>query len=180
MSAPNSNWELSWVFPDLALSGRIHEGIERSLVQRYGISRVVDVRSEASDDAEALRDCGVELLHLPTADMCGIESERLWHAVKWIREARQGGRRVLVHCEYGIGRSAVLVACVLVTEGFTPAKALRLLKQRRARVSPSPAQLHCFLSFAREWCDREGCEHFEETWEELASVAYASSQPEQP
>ena len=173
MSMSESNWEVSWVFPDLAISGRIHEGLERDLVQHYGISRVVDVRSEASDDAEVLRDCGVELLHLPTDDMCGIDSKALWIAIDWIREARRGGNRVLVHCEYGIGRSAVLVASVLVSDGYSPTEALRLLKTRRARVSPSPAQLQCFLRFPRDWCESAGCEYCDETWDEVAAVAYS-------
>lgn len=168
----DSPWEVSWIFPDLAVSGRIKPGVERLLVREHGISRVVDVRSEASDDPEVLRGCGVELLHLPTEDMCGINSDAIWTAVKWIRAARAGGHRVLVHCEYGIGRSAILVACVLLTEGYSPAEALRLLKHQRARVSPSPAQLNCLLSFAKEWCARVGCPVFEESWNDLAAVAY--------
>ena len=60
--------------------------------------------------------------------------------------------RVLVHCEYGIGRSALLALCVLAATGVPPLEALSRLKQARWKVSPSPEQLEGF----REWVRRHG------------------------
>jgi protein-tyrosine phosphatase len=54
------------------------------------------------------------------------------------------GERVLVHCEHGIGRSAVLALCILVQRGRAPLEALELLKDRRARIAPSPEQFACW------------------------------------
>jgi protein-tyrosine phosphatase len=69
--------------------------------------------------------------------------------VAFARSARLMARRLLVHCEHGIGRSAMLVLCILTDRGVEPMAALRLAKQRRARVSPSPAQYEGWAAWLR-------------------------------
>lgn len=61
------------------------------------------------------------------------------------------GRRVLVHCEHGIGRSATLALCILVSRGLSPMAALCLAKDRRQRLSPSPAQYECWRAWLEKW-----------------------------
>jgi protein-tyrosine phosphatase len=60
------------------------------------------------------------------------------------------GERVLIHCEYGIGRSATLALCVMVCCGHEPLAALQRMKSQRARISPSPQQFECW----RGWLER--------------------------
>ena len=66
------------------------------------------------------------------------------------------GSRVYIHCEHGVGRSALLALCVLVSRGDPPLGALERAKSARWQVSPSPEQLgegnpvrHDQSSFAR-------------------------------
>jgi protein-tyrosine phosphatase len=59
------------------------------------------------------------------------------------------GERVLVHCEHGIGRSATLALCVLVSRGMQPLQALELAKSRRPLVSPSPTQYEGWANWLR-------------------------------
>jgi protein-tyrosine phosphatase len=47
---------------------------------------------------------------------------------------------VLIHCQHGIGRSALLSLCVLVDQGMEPLNALRLAKDARELISPSLSQ----------------------------------------
>ena len=44
--------------------------------------------------------------------------------VQWVRSRLGAGRRVLIHCEHGIGRSALLALCVLVAGGIEPLDAM--------------------------------------------------------
>lgn len=46
---------------------------------------------------------------------------------------------------HGIGRSALLALCVLVSEGLEPLGALEAANARRPLVSPSPAQYHAWI-----------------------------------
>ena len=53
--------------------------------------------------------------------------------VAFARRARAQGRRLLVHCHHGIGRSATLALCVLVDRGLSPLDALSQAKDDARR-----------------------------------------------
>src|SRR5512138_57702 len=90
------------------------------LAAEHGISRVVDVWVEACDDEAVLRTHGIRLLHLPTEDTGAIVPERIRQGVAFVNEGLDRGEKVLVHCQHGIGRSALLAVCVLVSRGDPP------------------------------------------------------------
>jgi protein-tyrosine phosphatase len=113
---------------------------------------VVDVRGECCDDEEVLRRHGVVLLSLPTQDRCAVSQRMLDDGVRWVVAQLDAGHRVHIHCEYGIGRSALLALCVLAARGEDPLEALRTVKRARWKVSPSPEQLGGF----RTWLERHG------------------------
>jgi len=71
--------------------------------------------------------------------------------VAFAAEHLDRGERVLIHCEHGIGRSATLALCVLVSQGMTPLDALELAKSRRSLVSPSPAQYEAWAQWLADW-----------------------------
>jgi hypothetical protein len=139
--------DLDWVTPQLAVGGRFPMEEAARLARGLGISRVVDVRGECCDDEEVLRHHGVVLLNLPTQDRCAVSQQMLDDGVQWVTAQMGAGHRVYIHCEYGIGRSALLALCVLVTQGEAPLLAMRRLKEARWKVSPSPEQLGAFRLF---------------------------------
>ncbi|WP_297090323.1 dual specificity protein phosphatase family protein [Thermococcus sp.] len=75
---------------------------------------------------------GVEVLHSPIEDFTAPSLEQLLKILRWI-EARVGeGKKVLIHCMGGLGRSGtVAVAWVMYSEGVPLRDAL--LKVRRLR-----------------------------------------------
>lgn len=133
--------DLHFVTPGLAVGARFPMEAAARLAADHGITRVVDVRVEACDDEEVLRTHGIRLLHLPTEDTCAIAQEPIRRGVAFVCEGLDQGERVLVHCQHGIGRSALLALCVLVARGDAPAAALERAKRARRVVSPSPDQL---------------------------------------
>jgi predicted protein tyrosine phosphatase len=143
---------LSWIEPDLAVGGSFPVERAASLARDHGIGAVVDLREEACDDVAALDACGLRFLHLPTPDMLGVGQPMLDEAVAFAREAREGGLRLLIHCEHGIGRSATTALCVLVDRGWAPLEALQLAKDRRALISPSRDQFEAWAA----WLGRRG------------------------
>jgi protein-tyrosine phosphatase len=66
--------------------------------------------------------------------------EMLGRGVEFVSERIGEGKRVLIHCQHGIGRSALLALCVLVEQGWEPLDALSHAKDRRRVVSPSRSQ----------------------------------------
>ncbi|RYY53926.1 MAG: protein phosphatase [Comamonadaceae bacterium] len=147
MTATDWQPDFDWVTPQLAVGGRFPAEHAALLASAHGIDAVVDLRLEDQDDEQLLRSHGITLLHLPTEDMYGVEPARLDEGVRFVCDWLDRGRRVLVHCEHGIGRSATLALCVLVQRGSAPLDALEQMKGSRAKVSPSPAQFACW----QEW-----------------------------
>ncbi len=147
-----SGWtpNLGWLQPDLAVGGSFPRGLAERLVAAHGLGAIVDLRQESCDDADELAACGVRFLHLPTPDMLAVSQDDLDQGVAFARNARRDRLKTLIHCEHGIGRSALLALCVLVDRGLAPLAALSLAKDARAVLSPSETQ---FRAWAR-WIER--------------------------
>jgi protein-tyrosine phosphatase len=164
--------DIDWLTESLAVGGCFPADAAILLARTHRIDCVVDVRAEACDDDIGLRRHGVSFLHVPTPDKCAIAPTAIQRAVAWIAGALDGGARVLVHCEYGIGRSALLALCVLVDRGHAPLDALTLLKDTRPVASPSPEQLRAFLAFAAARRRAAGTTWLVPSFDALAAIAY--------
>lgn len=140
--AQDGAWEANfdWLTDELAVGG--YFPIERAgeLAADHGIGAVIDLRQEACDDEARLAAAGLKFLHLPTPDLEPASVPMLDRGVAFASEWIARGRRVLIHCQHGIGRSALLALCVMVDEGWQPLDALARAKDRRAAVSPSQSQ----------------------------------------
>ncbi len=150
MSVGTTMIDLDWLTPALAIGGCFAPEIAELLAREHRISGVVDLRAEACDDEPVLRRHAIELLHLPTEDHCAVAPRMLHAGVAFAARHLDAGSRVLIHCQHGIGRSALLALCVLVDRGHAPLAALELAKTRRAKVSPSPAQYEAWAAWLRE------------------------------
>ena len=159
---------LSWVLPDLAVGGAFPPGMARRLAEAHGVAAVIDVRVEARDDPEELAACGVEFLHLPTEDLCGVSQPMLDEGVAFARRMAAEARRLLVHCQHGIGRSATVALCIMVDRGLPPLEALRVAKDARALVSPSQAQFEAWTG----WMARRRPQVAAPSYHEFGCIAY--------
>lgn len=156
----------SWITDELAVGGHVPGERTEELARDHRIAAVVDLREEACDDEHVLRRHGIAFLHLPTPDMLGVTLPMLSDGVAFANLHLDGGERVLIHCQHGIGRSAVLALCVLVARGMQPLAALALAKDRRAVVSPSPAQFEAWAAWLRD----NG--HAVPRFDDFAAIAY--------
>lgn len=79
--------------------------------------------------------------------------------VSWALAQRAAGRKVLVHCAHGHGRSATVLAAILIAEGLAkgPAEAEALMKAERPRVRLNKRQKAALKQWAaaREGRKRE-------------------------
>ncbi len=131
---------LTFITDHLAVGGSFPAEAAELLAQALGIRAVIDLRDEACDDEAELQRHGVAFLHLPTLDHHAVAQAMLDDGAAFADRHLDRGERVLIHCEHGIGRSATLALCVLARRGLDPLAAIALAKDRRALVSPSPAQ----------------------------------------
>jgi hypothetical protein len=168
--------DISWLTPGLAMGGCVPEDAIEWVARKLKIGQVVDLRAEVAIDPIIWTSHGVRFLALPTADHQPIDPELLDHGVRTVLSALDEDIRVLVHCQFGIGRSALLACCVLVAFGHEPCEAIAIAKRARPIVSPHPDQLHALLAFAEKHCKERGRTQ-PATWHDLAAIAYAAGSP---
>lgn len=125
---------------------------------RVGIETVVSLLEpdeaadlELADEGRAAQAAGIEFVSLPVPDRGTPESRQ---AVGTLAAALASeistGRRVGLHCRQGVGRSAVLAACVLITLGVDPTAALARVEAARGLPIPeTPEQRQWVVDFAR-------------------------------
>jgi protein-tyrosine phosphatase len=120
-------------------------------LQQHGVTAVVDCRLEAQDDAHALRDAGIEFLHVPTPDRHGFTYAQMQQGVDWVLDHLADGGKAFLHCEHGVGRGPLMTCAVLIAQGYTAPRALRLVRQARWQALPNDRQLSALLDFERAW-----------------------------
>jgi protein-tyrosine phosphatase len=166
-------FNFDWIDDRLAVGGSFPMEAAEQLARQEGIRAVVDLRIERCDDEALLRVHGLELLHLPTQDCCAIAPWMIDDGVAWVRSRLDTGTRVLIHCEHGIGRSALLALCTLVAGGAEPLDAMNRLKAGRPVASPGAEQIEAFRSWVGRWKQGSGARWEVPSFDALAWVAYA-------
>ncbi|QDA31817.1 protein tyrosine phosphatase [Thermococcus indicus] len=75
---------------------------------------------------------GVEVLHSPVRDFSAPSLNRLLEILRWVEEKVAKGKKVLIHCMGGLGRSGtVAVAWVMYSKGLPLRDALRRVRMLR-------------------------------------------------
>jgi hypothetical protein len=87
---------LSWVTDTMAVGGAFRSRDVRRL-RAQGVSAVLDLRGEDTDDADLLSRHGIEFLRLPTPDAHSPSQEDFDRGVDWVLEQQSLGRKVFVH-----------------------------------------------------------------------------------
>ncbi|MGZ3609335.1 MAG: protein-tyrosine phosphatase family protein, partial [Ktedonobacteraceae bacterium] len=66
---------------------------------------------------------------------------------QWVKTQMEQGGRVLIHCEHGVGRSALLTCAVLVYNGMHAHDALQLVQEKRWQAAPNHRQVRRLREF---------------------------------
>ena len=144
---------ISWVTEQLAVGGRVRPEDIRAL-GLVGVTDVIDTRAEYSDDEQALAKEGIDLLYLPTPDTYPLSVEQLIEGAEWADKRINEGRRVLIHCEHGVGRSVLLTCATLVYGGMEGNEALSLVMQKRWQAAPNQRQVQRLSEFEAALAER--------------------------
>ncbi|WP_062529126.1 protein-tyrosine phosphatase family protein [Demequina rhizosphaerae] len=80
---------------------------------------------------------GVEELRFgfPDSALQSEDIHRVIRVARWAHERWTSGDRVLVRCQAGLNRSGLVMAMVLMLDGWTPEEAIRRIRERRAEVA---------------------------------------------
>jgi protein-tyrosine phosphatase len=137
----------SEILPHLWLGGAPTYGRDLDQLLEIGIGAVVDVRAERDANEGFFREHGITHRQYRVPDVSVPGEAVLDDAVAWIDAQLADGRKVLVHCAKGRGRSATILAAYLMKTGglgfeevddlLTSRRSLVKLQERHRRVLES-------------------------------------------
>lgn len=114
----------------------------------HGIGAVLSL-TETPLPEDALARHELVSLHLPVDDLTAPSPEQFDQALSFIDRQRGLGRRVVVHCKMGQGRTGTVLAAYLVRGGATPEAALRELRSICPGAISAEEQERALRAFAR-------------------------------
>ncbi len=128
-------YELTFVTPHLAVghAPMTHEQLDSLKAQ--GIGAILNLCAEFCDLHDIEAQAGFEVYYLPIPDEEAPPLPELEKALAWLDEAVYLGRKVLIHCRHGIGRTGTVLNAYLLRRGLGHAMAARILKPLRAKPS---------------------------------------------
>lgn len=133
-----SDYPLTWVTGHLAVGHAPMSYIELDSLKAQGIDAIVNLCGEYTDLHEIEQSAGFEVFFLPVEDENAPAMAAMEAGLDWLDEAMYLGKKVLVHCRHGIGRTGTFVTAYLLRRGFTMRQAARILKPTRANPTNFP------------------------------------------
>ena len=128
-------------------------------LQEHGIETMISLlRADETrilkleNEGKLCREAGMEYRWMPVQDHSIPESmDEFLLVIQLIHKELREGKGVGAHCFAGIGRSCMLLACVLCLEGLTPVEAFDRLSEARGLRVPDT------------WLQTQWVEHFAES-----------------
>jgi len=100
---------------------------------------------ELQDEEQLCGDCGLCFISFPIPDRgVPFSVAEAGHTVDLILEELWAGKAVVVHCRMGIGRSSLIAACLLKSQGIGVDKAFAIIARARGFSVPDTEE-------QREW-----------------------------
>ncbi|MGD2029090.1 MAG: dual specificity protein phosphatase family protein [Desulfobacterales bacterium] len=128
----NSEYQLTWVTSELAVGYAPMSYDELESIKSQGINAIVNLCAEFCDLHEIEEERGFEVYYLPIVDETAPDIEEMEKGLAWLDEAIYLGKKVLIHCRHGIGRTGTFVTSYLLRRGLGLKVASKKLKYTRA------------------------------------------------
>jgi len=122
----------SWVAPDVLAAMAWPQNVRRTLefLKDADIGVIVSL-TETPLNSALVEEFGFEYHHLPVRDFTAPSQAQVRRFIAIVKAARRAGKKVVVHCMAGRGRTGTMAACYLVSLGRDADEALREIRALR-------------------------------------------------
>jgi protein-tyrosine phosphatase len=133
----------------LYLGARVLDSDVPALTQA-GISAVLDLIAEFEAPPELRSDPGFLYAAVPVLDGTAPTLKEMMLGAHFLAGSIEAGRKALVHCTFGHGRSALMAAAALMVMGKAknPSKAMAMLEKLNRKIWLSREQKRALREFA--------------------------------
>ncbi|MBZ4659629.1 MAG: dual specificity protein phosphatase family protein [Desulfacinum sp.] len=128
-----SRYPLTWITEQLAAGHAPMSHTDLESLRRQGVDAILNLCAEFCDLHEIEEKAGFEIHYLPTDDEGIPEPAALERALDWLDACLFTGKKVLVHCRFGIGRTGTVLTAFLLRRGYALKEARKILEGSRAR-----------------------------------------------
>jgi protein-tyrosine phosphatase len=125
-------YQLTWITSQLAGGQAPMSYEELDSIREQGIDAIVNLCGEFCDLHEIEEKAAFEVYYLPIPDEHVPSMAEMEKALEWLDEAIYLGKKVLIHCRHGHGRTGTFISAYLLRRGLSLKKAEKLLKNTRA------------------------------------------------
>ncbi|MCX6354811.1 MAG: dual specificity protein phosphatase family protein [Candidatus Aureabacteria bacterium] len=100
-----------------------------SFLKKRGIEVVISLTLESLQRIAADR-YSFELFHIPIVDGSAPTIPQIEQFINYINYALNNGKKILAHCGAGYGRTGTMLACYLVSLGYTAQNAISHVREK--------------------------------------------------
>ncbi len=128
-------YEVTWVTEHIGVGHAPMSHPQLDAIRAEGIDAILNLCGEFCDLHDIEQDAGFEVHYLPLADEEAPDLIALEKTLEWLDEAIYLGKKVLIHCRHGIGRTGTVLNSYLLRRGLghkLAGKALKKLKSKPA------------------------------------------------
>jgi len=122
----------TWVDPEVLAAMGWPENLRETMefLKDSDVSVIVSLTETPLNQA-LIEEFGFEYHHLPVRDFTAPSQAQIRRFIALVGAARQAGKKLVVHCMAGRGRTGTMAACYLVSKGMDAAEALREIRALR-------------------------------------------------
>jgi len=126
-------YPLTWVTDHLAVGGAPMSFDQLDSLRAQGVTAIMNLCAEFCDLHSIEAKHGFEVYYLPVHDEEAPDLAELERGLAWLDEAIYLGKKVLIHCRHGIGRTGTVLNAYLLRRGLGHKLADRKLKRLRSK-----------------------------------------------
>ncbi|WP_029897070.1 protein-tyrosine phosphatase family protein [Desulfohalovibrio reitneri] len=126
-------YELRWITDSLAVGSAPMSYADLESIKDQGVRAVLNLCAEFCDLHWLESESGLEVYYLPIPDEKAPDMDELEKALEWLDGEIYLGRKVLVHCRFGIGRTGTVIKAWLLRKGLTSKQADKRLHGFRSQ-----------------------------------------------